>query len=150
MGQQEEKVHSEAKEGLGAAFADGPGIPVKPYLREERRHVVHLGSEDAVVAVEEVALAWRVGGKAGEEPRVEALFGLAGVGEVLSVLPPGLQIAPADAVVGDGAVVDQSVAVDDLDVVVDCGQEPDVRLRGGGEDDVLRRCGRERAGPRPG
>jgi hypothetical protein len=60
-------------------------------------------------------------------------------GEVPGVLPPGLQVAPQDALVG-GPFVDQDLVGvrEDLDVVVDGVGDPDVRPGRRGEDEVLR------------
>ncbi|MEV7536872.1 hypothetical protein, partial [Streptomyces hydrogenans] len=35
VGQQREEAHPEPRQGLGAAFADGSGVPVQPHLRQE-------------------------------------------------------------------------------------------------------------------
>jgi hypothetical protein len=61
---------------------------------------------------------------------------------------PCLQRTPAEAAGSDGLVVDQDLVGvrDDLDLVVDGVDDPDVGLDGRGEDEVLRLAGP----PRPG
>ncbi|MDX2389479.1 hypothetical protein NJL88_05225 [Streptomyces sp. DK15] len=93
-----------------------------------------------MVAVEEVLLTGRVVGEAATKAAVEGGLGIGFGGNLVLVLPPGLEVSPAEAVFRCGAVVDQGVVAvaDDLDVVVHGGLEAYVGLGERGEDDVLR------------
>ncbi|WP_246546269.1 hypothetical protein [Streptomyces luteogriseus] len=115
-------------------------VPVQPHFGQESR-VPRGGAEDLVVGDEEVLLALRVVRQALEESLVQGSSGLGLTADLPAVLPPGVQITPAQALDGDLTVVDEGVvrvASDDLDVVVHRGPEADVGLGERGKDDVLR------------
>ncbi|MGW0646509.1 hypothetical protein [Streptomyces badius] len=103
---------------------------MEPDLGQQGGVVVDLGAEDLVVAVEEVLLPGRVVGQAAAESAVEGGLGVGFGGDLVFVLPPGLDVSPAKSVFRRGAVVDQGVVAvaDDLDVVVHGGLKADVGL----------------------
>ena len=140
VGQQEQEVHPVPQQGSRAALADRLGVPVQPYLGQQRGEVGHCGAVDLVVEVEQVPLGRGIAGKGAGEPLVQRPLGLLIATELLGVLPPFLQVAPPEAVTADGPVVDEDLVcvLKDLDVVADGVADPDVRLDLGGEDEVLR------------
>jgi hypothetical protein len=112
---------------------------VQPDLGQERWEPGYRVSVDVVVGLEQVPLRRRALGRAAQMPGVERALGLNITGKPPRVLPPCLQVAPQDALVG-GAVEHQDLvgAGDDLDVVADGVDDPDVRPGRRGEDEVLR------------
>jgi hypothetical protein len=63
---------------------------------------------------------------------VERLLGLVVGGETVCFLPPGLKVAPGEAVSSDRSVVDEDAVgiVDDFDAVVDGVADADVWFGG--------------------
>jgi hypothetical protein len=93
-----------------------------------------------VIQVEQGPLGRRVGGKRPGEPLVQRSLGLILVGELAGVCPPLLKVTPPQAVTADGPIVDEDLVgiLNNLDVVADGVDDPDVRLDLGGEDEVFR------------
>jgi hypothetical protein len=94
MGQEEQEVHAESQQSFRAALADCLWVPVQPYLRQERRKVLHRASVDLVVELIQIPLWRRVFGQAADKPPVQRLFCFGLARELLRVLPLRLQ-APA-------------------------------------------------------
>lgn len=131
VGQQVKEVHAVAQQGSRAALADGLGVPVQPYLGQQRGEAGYCGAVDLVVEVEQVPLGRGVAGKGAGEPLVQRPLGLLIAAGRIVDFPLFPQVAPPEAVTADGPVVDE-----DLIGVLICSAIPLVRVRGSLPEDL--------------